>query len=80
MSKKLTYGGTVSEKISGPSGQPQTLPKLKTCPFCGMRAMSAIHENGRFMVLCDDDWCPVQPESGDFLTREGAANAWNTRK
>lgn len=53
-------------------------PAPKPCPFCGTDPGLATQAMGRFMVGCDAEECPVQPQLWDMdLNR--AWVTWNRR-
>ena len=55
--------------------------KIKRCPFCGGKAVSAHYRFFGWKVFCDNNFdCEVIPATeGGFKTEEDAIIAWNTR-
>lgn len=57
--------------------------ELESCPFCGVSANETRTEfpnqTYSFMAWCENDLCPIRPETGFYPTRDEMATAWNTR-
>lgn len=58
--------------------------KKLSCPFCGSQpeiwdAGQLVLDDKRFMVLCENSECLVQPHTQFFSTIKAAVTAWNKR-
>lgn len=51
---------------------------LKTCPFCGSKAI-LVHDNNGYCVACCNRKCDVFPVTWYFKTVREAIEAWNRR-
>lgn len=61
---------------AGRPGTPSSA--VRTCPFCGADPPLAVHRAGRFLVGCEAEDCPANPQvSGTTL--EDAWAGWNRR-
>ena len=50
----------------------------QTCPWCGTEPGLARIVMGRYLVGCENDLCPVNPQTGGATLREAWDN-WNRR-
>lgn len=50
----------------------------KNCPFCGADPGYAVLRAGWYLVGCESDECPINPQAGG-KTRDEAWAKWNAR-
>jgi hypothetical protein len=62
---------------SGRSATPSST--ALTCPFCGADPPLAVRRAGRFLVGCEAEDCPANPQVS-AATLEDAWAGWNRRK
>lgn len=61
------------------------MSELLPCPFCGVEGELCTYYGGGehnetvYMVMCDNDDCPINVLTPDCLTEAGAIAAWNSR-
>jgi hypothetical protein len=73
---QVIAGGAEPAPAAAPS--PPSPALARTCPFCGSDPPLAVRRAGRFLVGCEADDCPAQPQVSG-ATPEQAWAAWNRR-
>ena len=64
-----------AQSAEGPAAAP---PIILACPFCGTDPPLAVRRAGRFLVGCEAEDCPANPQVSG-ATLEEAWAAWNRR-
>lgn len=71
----------MASRVLAQGGQRQAeTERLADCPFCGSPGLASVHEECGFHIAgcCDAD-CIAHSVAYDFVSRETAVAAWNTR-
>jgi len=64
--------------VRGAGGARQPATTARPCPFCGADPPLAVRRAGRFLVGCEAEDCPANPQVS-AATLEDAWAGWNRR-